>query len=198
MRRIARPLAAVCAGLALAGSLAAPVTALAEDNSQSSVTEVTIVSATNDGEGKTQQDENLRWSVPTQIAFAAKADGTLVGPDATSTQIKNLSAFPIHVKGFEAEQVNPFNLVSDVTKGDAANAFQFSMSADGGTTKVDAATGSADLGSEWNMGYQGGGTDTLSVTTSDGRIARVNADLSQAQRAATITWTVASGQKASK
>ena len=40
-------------------------------------------------------DENLAWSVPTQIPMKATAGGTLIGPGADAIAIRNLSAFPI-------------------------------------------------------------------------------------------------------
>lgn len=43
------------------------------------------------------------------------------------------------------------------------------------------------------MGYAGSATDKLSLATTDAKIARVTADLSTAQKAATVTWTVAPG-----
>ena len=43
-------------------------------------------------------DENLAWSVPTQIPMKATAGGTLIAPDADAIAIRNLSSFPIRVK----------------------------------------------------------------------------------------------------
>ena len=43
------------------------------------------------------------------------------------------------------------------------------------------------------MGYATSANDTISLDITDAKIARVTADISAAQKAATITWTVASG-----
>lgn len=45
----------------------------------------------------------------------------------------------------------------------------------------------------WNMDYKGGAKDTLALSITDAKIARVTADLSNAPKAATITWTLAAG-----
>ena len=43
------------------------------------------------------------------------------------------------------------------------------------------------------MGYAGSATDHIDLHTTNAKIARVTADLSTPQKAATITWTLASG-----
>lgn len=66
-------------------------------------------------------DENLAWSVPTQIPMKATAGGTLIGPDADAIAIRNLSAFPIRVKQMDTTAEAPFNLVDDVDKSNGNN-----------------------------------------------------------------------------
>lgn len=72
-------------------------------------------------------DENLAWSVPTQIPMKATAGGTLIAPDADVIAIRNLSAFPIRVKQMDTTAEAPFNLVDDVEKSSGNNDFQMSM-----------------------------------------------------------------------
>jgi len=52
---------------------------------------------------------------------------------------------------------------------------------------------SSDVCSSDLMGYEGSATDTIPLKTSDAKIARVTTDISTPQKAAAITWTVASG-----
>lgn len=132
-------------------------------------------------------DENLAWSVPTQIPMKATASGTLIGPDADAIAIRNLSAFPIRVKQMDTIAEAPFNLVDDVDKSRGNNDFMMSMN----DTAVKQTVELPDDGT-WAMGYKenGEGSDKLPITISDAKIARVTANLSAAKKAATITWTV--------
>ena len=43
------------------------------------------------------------------------------------------------------------------------------------------------------MGHAGSETDTISLVTTDAKIARVTIDITTPKKAAAITWTVASG-----
>lgn len=181
-------------GLALAATCAVPALAYAADNPTPGPqsTDVTIQSKSSiDGGtqgGQTSSDENLTFTTPTVIPFAAAADGTMAGPSADSVQIKNLSAFPIHVTNVAVAEQSPFHLVADVSQSTGDNDFQFTIN---GTKAAASADTSAD--EAWNMGYAGSATDKLSLATTDAKIARVTADLSTAQKAATVTWTVAPG-----
>lgn len=132
-------------------------------------------------------DENLAWSVPTQIPMKATASGTLIGPDADAIAIRNLSAFPIRVKQMDTNTEAPFNLVDDVAKSSGNNDFQMSMNG----VAVKQTVELPDDGT-WSMGYAGNeaGSDKLPIAISDAKIARVTANLSAAKKAATITWTV--------
>lgn len=42
------------------------------------------------------------------------------------------------------------------------------------------------------MGYAGSGTDSVAIA-STGKVSHVTKDLSKAQKAATVTWTLAAG-----
>lgn len=132
-------------------------------------------------------DENLAWSVPTQIPMKATAGGTLIGPDADAIAIRNLSAFPIRVKQMDTIAEAPFNLVDDVDKSSGSNDFMMSMNGVAAKQTVEL----PDDGS-WAMGYAGNekGSDNLPIAISGAKIARVTANLSQAKKAATVTWTV--------
>lgn len=171
---------AVC--LVMATAIATPALAFA-DGTTSQSTDVTIQSVTPDPDG-----DNLSFSVPTKIPFVAKADGTMLAPSADTLQIQNKSVFPIHVVNMAVTEQSPFKLVADVTVGTAANAFQFTVNGLQAAESVDTSAISA-----WNMGYATSANDTISLDITDAKIARVTADISAPQKAATITWTVASG-----
>ena len=171
--RIGMTLAATAAIALIAGGK--PSEARAADGT----TDVTVQVA--------EGDENLAWSVPTQIPMKAIAAGTLIGPDADAIAIRNLSAFPIRVKQMDTTAEAPFNLVDDVEKSSGNNDFQMSMNG----VAVKQTVELPDDGT-WAMGYTGNekGSDKLPIAISGAKIARVTADLSAAKKAATITWTV--------
>lgn len=56
-----------------------------------------------------------------------------------------------------------------------------------------AASADTSVNAAWNMGYANSANDKISLDITDAKIARVTADISTPQKAATITWTVASG-----
>lgn len=132
-------------------------------------------------------DDNIMWSAPTQIPFKATATGTLIGPEPDAIAIRNLSAFPIRVKTMSIVAQDPFHLVDDVDQSTSDNDIQMTWNGVKAKSQVEL----ADDGT-WAMGYAGNkdGTDELPLTYSDSKIARVTADLSKAQKAATISWTV--------
>ena len=137
------------------------------------------------------------WEAPTVIPFAADAAGNLTGPSADAVKIVNKSVFPIHVTNVSAAEQSPFKLVADVTAGTDTNAIQFNLV--NGATDIAAATGMNTAALEnFDMGYAGAANDNLTfdVNSTQGKIARTTVDLSTAQKAATVSWTVAAGSHA--
>lgn len=174
---------ALAVSLVMATAIATPALAFA-DGTTSQSTEVTIQSVT-PGPGP---DGNLSFKVPTRIPFVAKADGTMLAPSADTLQIQNLSVFPTHVVNMAVTEQSPFKLVPDVEKSTDANVFQFTVNGLQAAASVDTSINTA-----WNMGYAGSANNTISLNITDAKIARVTTDITTPQKAATITWTVASG-----
>lgn len=179
--------AAVACGLALAATTLAPAAAFAAGSTVTSgntgSTDVTV-----QVERDAQNADQLAFEVPSVIPFAAKADGTLVGPSAEATKIVNKSVFPIHVTNMSASaDGTDWNLVADASQSSEANALSFELN---GVSAATSANLSADA--SWNMGYAGSATDSVAVA-STGKVAKVNLDLSKPQHAATVTWTLAAG-----
>lgn len=180
-----RTIAVVC-GLALAATALAPAAAFADPiTGNTGHTDVTIQV---DKGGQDGKEDQLSFEVPTVIPFAAKADGTLVGPTADKTQIVNKSVFPIHVTKMAVAQQDPFHIVDDVTTSTGTNDVQFTVHGAKADVSVNLLANTA-----WNMGYAGTATDHINLDTTDAKIARVTANLSIPQKAATITWTLAAG-----
>lgn len=173
---------ALAVSLVMATAIATPAIAFA-DGTSAQATEVTIQSVTPEPGG-----DDLSFSVPTQIPFVAKADGTMLTASAENLQIQNKSVFPIHVVNMAVTEQSPFKLVADVTVGTDANAFQFMVNGLQAAASVDTSANTA-----WNMGFAGSANDKISLDITNAQIARVTADISTAQKAATVTWTVASG-----
>ncbi|WP_417301581.1 hypothetical protein [Ellagibacter isourolithinifaciens] len=173
---------ALAVSLVMATAIATPALAFA-DGTTSQSTDVTIQSVTPEPGG-----DNLSFSVPTQIPFVAKADGTMLVASAENLQIKNKSVFPIHVVSMTVTEQSPFKLVADVTTGTDANAFQFTINGTKAAPSVNTSNNVA-----WSMGHAGSETDTIPLVITDAKIAHVTTDITTPQKAATITWTVASG-----
>lgn len=176
---------ALAVSLVMATAIATPALAFADGPTSIKSTEVTIQYVTPEPGG-----DNLSFSVPTQIPFVAKADGTMLAPSADTLKIQNKSVFPIHVVNMAVTEQSPFKLVADVTAGTDANAFQFKVNGLQAAKSVDTSANTA-----WNMGYAGSANDNdaTSLNITDAKIARVATDITKPQKAATITWTVASG-----
>ena len=179
---------AVACGLALAMTALAPAAAFAAGNT---TTVTSGNTGTTDVTVQVQKDQGvdqLAFEVPTVIPFAAKANGELIGPSANETKIVNKSVFPIHVTGMSTSvQGTGWSLVADASKSTSENSLSFELNS------VSAAT-PADLSKDahWNMGYEGSGKNSVAIT-STGKASHVTKDLSSAQKAATVTWTLAAG-----
>lgn len=174
---------ALALSLVVAAAAATPALAFADGTTASQSTEVTVQSATPDPGG-----DNLSFSMPTQIPFVAKADGTMLAPSADTLKIQNRSVFPIHVVNMAVTEQSPFKLVADVAASSDANAFQFMVNGLQADASVDTSANTA-----WNMGYADSANNKISLDITDAKIARVTTDITTPQKAATITWTVASG-----
>ena len=153
---------ALALSLVVAAAIATPALAFADGTTSTKSTEVTIQSVTPAPDG-----DNLSFSVPTQIPFVAKADGTMLAPSADTLKIQNKSVFPIHVVNMAVTEQSPFKLVADVTAGTAANAFQFTVNGLQAAASVDTSANAA-----WNMGYANSANSTISLDITDAKIAR--------------------------
>lgn len=192
----------VGAGLALGLAAAlAPTPALAADRIQS--TEVLL---------RTEID-NVTFEVPTVIPFIARADGSLQGPSAEVTTIKNKSAYGIHVTNMKTASSDGWTLEASPSSGKAENSINYKVGPAGALQNAyTASQGSGiDLSSNqaFDMQYMGSGADVLKLQTSEGSVARVTADIyhdasgqayteGHGVQVGSITWTVEPGAHVSK
>lgn len=181
--------AAVACGLALATTALAPAAAFAAGNTttvtsgNTGTTDVTI-QVEKDAQGKDQ----LAFDVPTVIPFAAKADGTLIAPKPDKIKIVNKSVFPIHVtKMSTSADGTGWSLVADASNSANENSLSFELNGVSAATPADLSANKA-----WNMSYEGSGKNSVAIA-STGKVSHVTKDLSSAQKAATVTWTLAAG-----
>ena len=180
--------AAIACGLALVGTALAPMSALAAEADNHTYVEsgntgstLVTVQSSKDSDGNDQ----LAFEVPTVIPFYAAPDGKLTGPDADKTTIVNMSVFPIHVTNMAVStEKTSWNLVDDATSSTKDNSLSFQVNGAKAAQSVDL--------KGWNMTYSGDEGCTIALPTS-GNVSHVKLDLSQPQKAATITWTLASG-----
>ena len=192
--RIRNRLGTLACSIGVACMLASPTIALAQDK---------VVTGTNGTTDVTVQtsNENIKFSIPTIIPFAAAGDGELVGPTASETLIKNLSVFGIHVTNMSVEEEAPWVLVADAESAGQDNSvdFQVGPSLDIRDAFNASQEGGIDLSNNanWDMDYSGGEADSIQLET-DGNISHATVDLSgDGAKIATISWTVAPGQHVS-
>lgn len=184
---------AVGAGLTLALAMgAAPTAAMAEV--RAGTTDVTV-----------KADISNSFKAPTVIPFAAKADGTLVGPSDKTITIDNLSAYGIHVTNMKVTAKNDWTIVADAKTGSAQNSIDFKVGPDKAEKDASSATQTTGLDlskdASFDMKYKGiaDGTDKIKLNVS-GHVARVTRDICHAtgtgDQVASITWTVEPGAHA--
>ena len=181
--------AAAC-GLALAASAFAPGLAFATNDGNGNYTDeyqgkttVKVELAKDD-----QDNAQLSFSIPTQIAFAAHSDGTL---KASNVEIRNNSGiFPIHVKNVLVEMSKDndpdksWKLVSENQLNaegiDYLNQIFFDLNG------VDASECAIDGGKNVKWTIEAANKISFEPT---GKIRSTDKDLNISSDLATITWT---------
>lgn len=184
---IKNKIAAVACGLALAGTVAMPVAALA-DGGTGDATTPNNTGTTNVRVMTDPESTQLTFSVPTEINFAVAADGTLRGPSERELKIVNKSVFGIHVATMQVVNGDNWHVVSDVTDSavTTGNNIQFKVNGVAASNTAQPAN--------WDMQYAGANGDSVELNVTDGKVSKVTDDLSKtAVKAATITWTLAAG-----
>lgn len=153
--------------------------------------------------------QQLKFSTPTTVGFAVTGEGELV---AAKSSIQNMSIFPIHVDNVKVKAENTWNLVDkatidnpalttgnalwfyfDTATGDEAtnddvNSYAASKTADG--------LNIADVASKakWQIPAKSGDTNGKCEFTPKGKVVNPTADIAdKTVKAATVTWTLASG-----
>lgn len=113
---IKKTFAAGGAALMLASTLAMPLAAFAD--TQPTVTGRDTDGTTDlyvqlaNGEEHGESDGNLTFTVPSQIDFVLKADGTVVGPSSDATYIENGSNFAIHNSSLQVTHPGEWQLIA--------------------------------------------------------------------------------------
>ena len=138
--------------------------------------------------------DNLALTVPTTIATAVAADGTITGPSADTCKITNTSVFAVRVSQIQASGGSGFNLTTKTAydTATAADSYWMTLTPNSGTA--------LDLGSyttaaapavatDWNLAATSGSIGISSA----GKIKSVDKDLSTATSAASINWTFIAG-----
>lgn len=170
-------IAAAMCGLGLVAGLV-PASAFADANS-----------GTTDVKVKTDPaSTQLAFEVPTLIQFGVDSAGTLTGPSPEVLNITNKSVFPIHVTNMTATAKDPF-VLGDTAAATADNTLDFTI--DGHK----ASAGSTDLSADatFNLGYADSATASHKLTVANGKIVKVNQDLTKNPSVASVTWTLAAG-----
>lgn len=133
-----------------------------------------------------------RKETPTQINMIVQADGTMTGPSAAATQIKNGSAFGIHVSKIQTTAKNSFALESTAKANDSASV-TITPGAGTAVNLADTLSGMAiTAGTDWNMAKVGATGADINLATV-GKLSNITKDLAANQQFAQIDWTFAAG-----
>ena len=160
----------------------------------------TVAGQMSDGSGNTastavwlQADtDKLIVAAPTQINMIVQADGTMTGPSAAATQIKNGSAFGIHVSKIQTTAKNSFALESTAKANDSASV-TITPGAGTAVNLADTLSGMAiTSGTDWNMAKVGTTGADINLATV-GKLSNITKDLAANQQFAQIDWTFAAG-----
>ena len=205
--------AVIASGLLAASTVGAPLAAFAVTPSTGSqtgtgVTDVTVqlidsstehggtTDSTNPDSDHDGLGDNLAFTVPASINFVAKADGTLIGPEAASTYIENESAFAIHASSFDVDAESPWTIVADATAVSTANAADFSFGPTDDVLNAASYLTKASVGnaSKWNMAAKtdADATDRVQLNTS-GHVNNVTQGIQSKTKIATIRTYVTPG-----
>ena len=136
--------------------------------------------------------DKLIVAAPTQINMIVQADGTMTGPSAAATQIKNGSAFGIHVSKIQTTAKNSFALESTAKANDSASV-TITPGAGTAVNLADTLSGMAiTSGTDWNMAKVGATGADINLATV-GKLSNITKDLAANQQFAQIDWTFAAG-----
>ena len=184
-----RVLAACAASALVCGLAVVPAFAAANHN---------ITGGKGDTTLNLQVDQaNISATVPQAVSFSVKGDGEFICP--SDAKIVNTSQFGIHVANIKVvtESTPAMNLVTTgdfATTTGTANTFWTTVKPGVGSA-VELATyktsGADTAGAEWNIASGATGND-LALTFA-GKIKESTISSEADTKAATITWTVASG-----
>ena len=189
------------AALIAAGLIAGGAAAVAANPADAfALSPSTVAGQMSDGSGNTastavwlQADtDKLIVAAPTQINMIVQADGTMTGPSAAATQIKNGSAFGIHVSKIQTTAKNSFALESTAKANDSASV---TITPGTGTAVnlADTISGMAiTAGTDWNMAKVGTTGADINLATV-GKLSNITKDLAANQQFAQIDWTFAAG-----
>lgn len=152
--------------------------------------------------------QQLKFSTPTTVGFAVTGEGELV---AAKSSIQNMSIFPIHVDNVKVKAENTWNLVDKATIDnpnlETANAlwFYFDTATGDDATNDDVNSYAAsqtdglnianvDSKKKWEISAKKGEEAGKCEFTPKGKVVNPSADIAnKTVKAATVTWTLASG-----
>lgn len=141
--------------------------------------------------------DKLIVAAPTQINMIVQADGTMTGPSAAATQIKNGSAFGIHVSKIQTTAKNSFALESTAKANDSASV-TITPGAGTAVNLADTLSGMAiTSGTDWNMAKVGATGADINLATV-GKLSNITKDLAANQQFTQIDWTFATTKKAQR
>lgn len=147
----------------------------------------------NDGDGL---GDNLAFTVPIRIDFAASANGELIGPSPSAVYIENESRYSVHVSAMDVDARTDWAIVANALDCQTANAIDLSIGP--ASDMLDAASyldkTSVSAPAAWNMTAKAstGVSDRVELSTA-GHINNVTAPIADGATFGQIRWYVTPG-----
>lgn len=135
---------------------------------------------------------NIAFSVPADISYVMRADGTLVGP---SSEIYNVSAFPIHVSSLQVNAETGWTFTNTTENVVADDSVYLTLGPVGDALNLGNYMSKADVTSpgSWNL-EQGDVTPQSLTLVTSGKVFNLTHDVTAgATTFGTINWYVKSG-----
>lgn len=140
--------------------------------------------------------DNLAFTVPVEMNFAANAAGALTGPSAEATYIENESVMQMYVSSVLVEASQGWNIVENAASSDCANAISIDFGPAQNMLHASDYVSKAPVGdaTKWQMAAAAneGVADRIQIE-STGAVKNLDKQINEKTAFGTIAWYVMPG-----
>ena len=139
--------------------------------------------------------DNLAFTVPIEMNFAANAAGVLTGPSAEATYIENESVMQMYVSSVLVGASQGWNIVENAASSDCMNAISVDFGPTQDTLHAADYLSKAPVGdaTKWQMATAGEGTADRVQIESAGTVKNLDKQINEKTAFGTIAWYVMPG-----